>query len=137
MNEQAMVMAIGESGQYEPTPADEVVEIEAVPLGAGNIVIPATVRWQCRSCSGGVPTRLRRVAKPKAGGPPWVYVEFDCTPFERFTLDTGPVMGDWSGCYVRNLADAADPILAGLSPRERARIRSAVVAAAAKLGGAA
>jgi hypothetical protein len=129
MNDEAMVMAIGESGQYEPTPAHEVVEIEAVPLGAGNMVVPATVRWFSSIRDGGcVPTRLRQVNRPKAGVRQFVRVEFDCTPFARYTTDAGPVMGTWSSCMVRHLADAADPIFAGLTPREHARIRRAVIA---------
>lgn len=128
MNDEAMVMAIGDSGQYEPTPAHEVVEIEGVPLAAGNAVIPATVRWQNSYRPGGIPTRLRQVNRPKAGVREFVRVEFDCTPFARYTTDAGPVMGTWSSCMVRNLADAADPIFAGLTPREQARIRRAVIA---------
>lgn len=133
MSRAEMVMAIGDAGQHEPTPASEVVEIEAVPVGAGNAVIPATVRWFSSIRDGGcVPTRLRQVNKPKAGVRQFVRVEFDCTPFVRYDTDAGPVYGTWSSCMVRNLVDAADPIFDRLTPRERLRIRNAVASALPK-----
>lgn len=122
-----IVMAVGDSGRLEPMRESETVTIKAVPRAAGNMVIPATVRWFSSIRGGGcIPTRLRYVRKPKAGVRDCVQVEFDCTPFLRYTLDSGPVFGDWSSCMVRDLTDARDPIFDGLTPREKARIVRAV-----------
>jgi len=124
-----MVMAYGDHG-LEPTPATEVVEIAAIPAGAGNLVIPSTIRWLAQR-GGHIPTRLLRVEKPnKRNRAKHVYVTFQCTPFPRYELESGPVYGDWSGCSVRIAADVNDPLFLGLTDRERARIASAVHATA-------
>ncbi len=122
-----MVLAYGENG-LEPTPRDEVIEIEEVPLGAKNLVIPATVSWLTTIRACGVPTRIRRILRPNSKRAHAV-VEFDCTPFERFINDDGtPFMGDWSSCCVRHLQDARHAVFAGLTARERTRIARAVAA---------
>lgn len=128
-----LILAYGERG-LEPTPRGEVIEIEAVPLGEQNVVVPATVRGLSTIRSGGVPTRIRKVWRPSSKRA-YVVVEFDCTPFPRFTNAAGsPVLGDWSSCCVRHLQDARHEIFDGLTDRERSRIARAVSAGAA--GGA-
>lgn len=131
-----MVMAIGENGP-ELTPADEVVEIQAIPLGEDNLVVPATVRWMSSIRSGGVPTRIRKIRRPTKHCR-YVVVEFDCTPFSRFTNPDGsPYMGNWSSCVVRHLRDAGHEVFAGLTNRERTRIARAVETAEARRAGGA
>lgn len=131
-----MVLAYGENG-LEPTPADEVVWIEEIPLGEDNIVVPATVRWLSTIRSGGgIPTRLRKIQRPNSRRP-HVLVEYDCTPFERIQNSDGtPVMGDWSSCYVRHLQDARDAIFNGLTDNERSQIAHAVATGAETRGAA-
>ncbi|WP_129136385.1 hypothetical protein [Luteimonas sp. YGD11-2] len=123
------VMAYGEHG-LEPTAASDVVEISSPPLGAGNLVIPATHRWMRRRPGEGVPTRIRRVLRPgtRLNRGAYPYIEFDCTPFERGMTDAGPIMGDWSGCSLRGRVDADDPLWAALPTRDRARLYAAVEA---------
>lgn len=123
-----MVMAYGDHG-LESTPVEEAVEIRALPVGAGNIVIPATLRF-FRKSGGRVPTRLIRVEKPSArNGRKHVLVRFACAPFERYQTPEGvPVYGHEDACQVRNVNDALDPLFAGLTKRERARISRAVAA---------
>lgn len=119
------VMAYGDYG-LELTPVEDVVDIGTVPIGAGNEVIPATIRWHAKY----VPTGLLAVegAKTRRNPSKYVHVKFSCTPFVRYTLDSGPVYGNWSSCIVRNSTDAADPLFAGLANSERARIARAVTA---------
>lgn len=95
------IEAIGDNGP-ELVPADEVVEIRAIPVGPGNMVIPATIR-AIRKRGEGMPTRLRRIMRPntRANPSPFVHVFFDCTPFARYMTENGPVMGDWSSCGLR------------------------------------
>lgn len=120
-----LISAIGDTG-VEQVPTSMTVPVAAVPLGDGNTVVPATLRWQSAFRSGGIPTRVRRIKWPtKRNGLRFASVEFDCTPFVRYTLDTGPIYGDWSGCCVRNLGDAFDPVFDGLSPGELKRIERA------------
>ncbi len=120
-----MVMAIGDNGM-ELTPVEDVVGIQCVP-DTGGYVTPAFVRWLAQR-GDRVPTRIRRINRagtrlnPKA----FPYVEFDCTPYVRYTLDSGPVYGEWSSCCLRNLADAQDPLWATLPARSRARLVAAV-----------
>jgi len=119
-----VVMAIGDFGTLEPTPKAHTVEISAIPAGSDNQVIPATIRWfsELRD-GGGIPTRIRRIRYPTARGERnHAFVEFDCTPFVRYKLPSGSVMGDWSECYVRNLEDATDPIFSGLSMKDQRRL---------------
>ena len=122
-----MVLAYGDHG-LEPTAIENIEEIAAVPLGAGNLVIPATHRWMRRVPGAGVPTRIRRVLKPRTrlNKSAHAYVEFDCTPFERYVTNAGPVMGHWSGCCLRGRGDAEDSLWAALSVLDRARLYAAV-----------
>ena len=122
-----MVMAIGDTGRPEPTPVEDTVSIGFVPLGNRNIVTPATIAWFAEIRDGHVPTRLMRVERPsKRNGLDHVKVTFQCTRFVRYTLDSGPVYGDWASCAVRDLEDARHPVFAGLTAAERARIERAV-----------
>ncbi|WP_111266320.1 hypothetical protein [Marilutibacter maris] len=120
--ETKMVMAIGDSGA-ELTPANEAVEIPVLPMGPGNIVIPASIRFMA-SRGGYVPTKLRRVLRPntRLNKSEFARIEFDCTPFVRYETDAGPVMGDWTSCFIRDRVDAEDRLFAGLSGEERDRI---------------
>lgn len=128
-----MVMAIGDTGRPEPTPVEETVSIGFVPLGKRNMVTPATIAWFAEIHEGHVPTRLIRVERPsKRNGLDHVKVTFQCTRFVRYTLDSGPVYGDTSGCMVRDLDDARHPVFAGLTAAERARIERAVRATEAQ-----
>ena len=117
-----MVLAQGDYGR-ELVPAHEAVEIQETPLGADNIVVPATVRWlsELRGDSG-IPTKIRSVTATDAGA----YVAFDCTPRVQYVTDNGPVYLHWSSCTVRNLQDAQDSIFDGLSAHDRAQLFAAV-----------
>lgn len=119
------IEAIGDNGP-ELVPADEVVEIRAIPVGPGNMVIPATIR-AIRKRGEGMPTRLRRIMRPntRANPSPFVHVFFDCTPFARYMTENGPVMGDWSSCGLRGAVDAMDTLWQNLAPSERARLLAA------------
>ena len=121
-----MVLAYGDSGM-EPTPRNQVVEIECVPLGPDNLVGPAMVRWLAKR-GGHMPTRVRRVLKPntRLNRMSHAYVEFDCTPFVLYTSDDGPVYGNWSGCYVRNPDEARDSVFDALPMNDKVRILTAV-----------
>jgi len=131
-----MVMAYGDSGMLESIPAEAAVEIGCIPLGQGNEKIPATVRYCADKSNGrGVPLRVRRIKLPPLkNGQRYAYLEFDCTPYVRYTLDSVPVYGHWQSCAVRNSADAADPIFSGLSSRDRTRIARAGKVAGQLLG---
>jgi len=126
-----IVMAIGDFGTLEPTPKAHTVEISAIPADSANQVIPATIRWfSALRNGGGIPTRIRRIRYP-AGSRKSAVVEFECTPFVRYTLPSGPVMGDTSSCYLRNSKDAADPIFSRLSSKEHRRLLRAAKASEA------
>lgn len=126
MSAERMVMAYGDNG-LELTPESEVVEIRVMPLGPGNVCIPATVEWASSIREGGIPLRLREVRQPTPESKhAFVYVSFDCTPFVRCQLDSGPVYGEWSSCSLRNASDATHPIFSRLSPEERSRLLRAV-----------
>jgi hypothetical protein len=122
-----LVEAIGDNG-IELVPISDVVEIPVMPLGEGNIVIPATVRFDGRR-GGGLPRRLISILKPGTRlnhHPRFPYVEFECTPFVRYTLPEGPVMGHRRGCYIRHIADSKDPVWDALSKADRAKLERAV-----------
>lgn len=127
-----MVMAYGDHG-LEMTPVNEVVGIKALPVGPGNIAIPASIR-ALRRPGEKVPTKLRRVLKPgtRLNKSAFVYVEFNCTPFQRCMTDTGPVMGHWSSCSLRGHVDATDPLWQELSQKDKNRLRMAVGAITAQ-----
>jgi len=116
-----MVLAQGDNGR-ELVPAHEAVEIQETPLGADNIVVPATVRWLSELRGGGVPTKIRSITATDAGA----YVTFDCTPKVQYVTDNGPVYLHWSGCTVRDMKDAQDPIFDGLPAHDRAQLFAAV-----------
>ena len=119
-----MVMAIGDSGQPELTPADEVVSIGVYPAGPLNAVTPRTVAFNVKRTGGGRPLKLISVRRPQQGDQlPFVKVRFETTPFVRYTTDDGAVMGNVSGCCLTCLSDAEHPVFDGLSNGERARIR--------------
>lgn len=121
-----MVLAHGDNGR-EMIPAAEAVTPTVVPLGPGNLVVPATVRWSNESKGGGIPTRIRELTATARG----VYVTYDCTPFPRYSKPNGSfVYGEWSGCTVRNRADAADSLWSQLSRSDQARILAALEAQA-------
>ncbi|WP_407352037.1 hypothetical protein [Luteimonas sp. R10] len=111
-----MVMAIGDSGQAELTPANDVVEIPVLqfathPVTGGNVGIPATIRALHHVF--GKPVRLTGVS---TSGQPW--------PRLRWRDDRGKA----GSCYVRNAHDARDPLFDQLPPHSRARIARAVAA---------
>lgn len=122
-----MVMAYGDHG-LEASPAEDVVTIGVLPMGPGNIMIPATQRYLRRAPGEGVPTKLIRVEKPNSrNGRAHVLVRYECTPFVRYTTDEGPVYGTVSGCQVRNESDASDELFSRLTSAERRRIHRAVL----------
>jgi len=124
-----MVLANGENG-LELTPIEETVSIDVVPLGQGNVIIPATVRFISTTRQGGIPTRLLRIRLPtEKNGLTYAQVRFECTPFVRYEWKGKTVYGDWSSCAVRNMTDADDPIFSRLTLRDRARITRAGKAA--------
>lgn len=117
-----MVMAYGDNG-LELTPVEETVSVGCIPAGRNNEWIPASVQWFSTIRSGCVPTRLLKVRFPtKKNGLRYASINFACTPFVRYELDSGPVYGDWSSCCIRSLADATHPIFGGLSQHELARL---------------
>ena len=124
-----MVMAYGDHG-LEPTPVEDVVEIEVFPTGPSNCVTPAMVRHLSKR-GGRIPTRLIRVVKAKAGAKhanraKYASVSFQCTPFVRYEADSGPVYGDRTSCYLCSIEDAHDPLWTSLPARSRARLIAAV-----------
>lgn len=121
-----MVMAYGDHG-LELTPVEDVVEIQVLPVGPRNAVIPASIR-AIRRQGEMIPVRVRRVLKPgtRLNKGAFACVEFECTPFTRYETDTGPVMGDWSSCWLRGRDDALDPLWQRLSQRDRRRLAAAV-----------
>lgn len=111
-----MVMAIGDSGQMEPTPQEEVVEIPVLqfaqhPVTGGNVGIPVTIRALYRGHR--TPVRLVGI---RTSGQPWVQV--------RWIDDEGGI----GSCFVRNDHEARDPLFDALPLRSRARISRAVAA---------
>lgn len=127
MSAPRMVMAIGDDG-LEAVPACEVVEIQAIPVGPDNIIVPATVRALRRTPHEKVPTRILAVrgASTRRNARPFALVDFKCTPYQKYTLGGVPVMGDRCSCFVRHLADARDELWDGLSVADRRRIERAV-----------
>ena len=127
MSAERIMWAHGENG-LELCPESEVIEIKPIPLGRGNIVVPETVAWLSSiRDGGGVPTKLREIAQPSPESDhKAVRVTFDCTPIERYRLDSGPVYGEWSSCYVRNAVDVRHPIFNRLTTDERQRMLQAV-----------
>jgi len=126
-----MVMAYGSNG-LEPTPESETVSIPVCPVAIdmdnGTPVTPDLYRFFKRG-NEGTPTSLRNIQGPGTRKPnyrPYVYVEFSCTRFVRYTLDDITHYGDSSGCYVRHMRDALDPLWSALSDGERAQIIQAV-----------
>jgi hypothetical protein len=120
------VRAIGESGQVELCDPQDVLEVRALPAGPGNAVVPASVRflfWQ-RSGNQARAVRVRHVYRPgtrrNSGRHPRVI--FDTTPFSRYELESGPVMGDWMDVAITSTADATDELWETLPQRDRARI---------------
>lgn len=127
-NEDDSVMAWGDNG-FEPTPRSETVEIMSIPVGPGNLITPITHRFlhELSGHEGAVPTKLSRVRRCKSDdGFEHVSVEFECTPYVRYTLDSGPVFGHHSCCAAYKTNHAADPMWSRLTPRERGRIRNAI-----------
>lgn len=109
-----MVMAIGDSGQAEPTPKEDVVEIPVLqfashPVTGGNVGIPATIR--ALHYTYGKPTRLTGISTKNQ---PWPYV--------RWVDDRGGV----GSCFVRNQHEASDPLFNNLPAMSRKRISLAV-----------
>lgn len=120
-----MVLAQGDNGR-EWIPASEAVTLQETPLGANNIVVPATVSWlsELRD-GGGIPTRIQSITATEAGA----YVTYDCTPFPQYATENGHVYLEWSGCTVRHRQDAEHSIFARLSAEDRARLVVAVAGA--------
>jgi hypothetical protein len=121
-----MVLAYGDHG-LELTPVKDVVEIGVLPVGPGNMAVPASLRF-LRRPGEQVPTKLRRILKPRTrlNKSAFPHIEFDCTPFQRYMTDAGPVMGHWSSCHLRGLVDATDPLWQMLSQRDKHRLLIAV-----------
>lgn len=124
------IMAIGDSGRNEPTPASEVVHVQALPVAHGNVVTPASIRfifWR-RAGNEARPVKIRSVLKPNTARnrSPYVRVVFESTPFSRAQLDSGHVWGDWMDVALPSLADASDQLWDTLSARDRERISNAV-----------
>lgn len=123
-----MVMAHGDFG-LELTPVEDVVGIDVLPVGPGGACTPACRRVLDRAMGGGVPTKLLRVKMPnKRLGRHWVSVRYACTPQPRYEGSEDAYTE--SGCQVCSLSDVDDPLFAGLTVNERARIARAVRRAA-------
>lgn len=135
MNAERMVWAHGDNGM-ELCPEGEVIVIKPIPLGRNNMITPETVAWLSSIRNGGgVPMKLREIIVPShESDNKAVRVAFDCTPFERYRDDTGPVHGDRSSCYLCNAADAQHPIFDRLPKEDRARLLAAVLECEAMLG---
>lgn len=124
-----IVMAWGENG-LEPTPRGETVEIAPIPVGPGNLVTPVTQRWLhgLKDREGGIPTRIKRVRRrTNDEGFRYIGVDYECTAFVSYTLDSGPVYGHDGTCAVYSGAHATDAFWDRLTTGERTRIRRALV----------
>jgi hypothetical protein len=122
-SDEQTVMAIGDSGEFEPTPMSEVVEIQTAPVAEGSYVVPATLRWLAREPGQFAPIQLLKIEKPSARKDrPFARVTWRCAPFVRYTLGKEKIMGEEQSCFVRNEADAYDPLFQSLSINERMRI---------------
>jgi hypothetical protein len=123
-----IVMAIGDSGRAEMVRESETVSIPFIPVGADNMIVPATLRALRRSPGAGQPKRLIRIlrASTRLNPRPYARVEFECTPFERYRIESGPVFGHQDSCFVRHERDARDPLFDSLTVRDRFRILKAV-----------
>lgn len=124
------IMAIGDSGRNEPTPASEVVYVQALPATRGNIVTPESILfifWR-RPGNEARPVRIRSILKPNTprNRGPYVRVVFECTRFSRAQLESGHVWGDWMDVAVPSLADAQHQLWDTLSTSDRVRIVRAV-----------
>ncbi len=118
-----LVMAYGENGP-ELSPAGETVELPALPVGVGNKVTPATLRFLQRFREGGQPLRLDRMeTRP---GEHCVTAWFQTTPFVRLVDDAGPVMGNRTCCALFSLADARDALFVELPEDDRRAMGAAV-----------
>lgn len=111
-----MIMAYGDNG-LEPTPADEIVWIPELPLArhpvtGGNAVIPATIRALPQAY--GAPKRLTGIRKSEG---PWPRASWRDANGQR------------GSCFLRNSADACDPLFASLPASSRARLVAAMVRA--------
>lgn len=121
------VMAIGDTGEPELTPIENVVEIGCLPVGPDNICIPASIRALRRHPTERAPVRLISIRKPgtRLNPRPFPLVTFQCTPYERYRTNEGPVLGDVASCYVCSERQAHDPLFDSLTVRERFRILAA------------
>lgn len=126
-----MVMAHGDNGM-ELVPASEVVEIRPLPMGPGNIPVPAGVRFLNERRGGGVPTRLLGIRRPstKRNPRPFPFVEYECTPYPRWDVDPTPRTA--SCCYLTREQDAADPLFDRLPEKDQQRLRAAVACVASR-----
>jgi hypothetical protein len=114
-------MAIGDSGRLETCKAREVVEIGVL----SNLVTPASIRWLARAGEDPSALKVLRVRKPTKDRP-FVSVDIKVAPFERYRLESGPVMGDWMTCAIRNESEARDPLFKNLSTSDERRILRAL-----------
>jgi hypothetical protein len=122
------VPAIGDNGCFESVRESETVSIPFIPVGADNMIVPATLRALQRAPGEGQPTRLIRIlrASTRLNPRPYARVEFECTPFERYRDRGKVVLGHESSCFVRGERDARDPLFDSLTVRDRFRILKAV-----------
>jgi hypothetical protein len=110
-----MVMAIGDTGRYEPTAEGETMSIPVLVLATGNKAIPQTIRALPHAY--GRPVKLVSV---RAAGYPW--------PLVTWRDDRGAQ----SSCYVRTRSEANDTLFNSLPASSRARILRAVEASGAQ-----
>lgn len=125
----SLVMAIGDSGIAEPTDPQDVVMVPVLPTGPRNLVTPASIRflfWR-RDGNEARPIRIRSILKPntRRNQSEFPKVLFVSTPFTRYTLESGPVMGDEMRVMLTCAADAVDPFWETLSAKDRMRLLEA------------
>jgi len=122
-----LVMAIGMDGP-ELCPRSETVEISALPLGAGNLIIPSTLRCLAREGESPIAKRLLKVEKPntRSNASQFARVTFETAPYTCYRIGAKRVTSTTRMCAVRNERDCSDPIFANLSQQDLRRIRFAV-----------
>ena len=120
-----MVLAIGDSGQPEWCDASDAAEIPVIPqishpaFPNSTPCVPESYRMFQRE--GGQPMALEEIIL--AGN---VGADDDVPkPWPRLRFKTA--LGNISGCYVRHIGDATDPLFVTLPATDRALIIAAVV----------
>jgi len=126
---EAVTMAIGDSGKPEPVNSDKVVKVGVLPTGPRNVATAASIRlifWR-RPGNEARPIRVRSILRPgtRRNHGQFPCVKFITTDFTRYTLDSGPVLGNEMSVALVSPCCASDPFWDSLSVRDRARINAA------------